>query len=249
MLREELRIFALCIQFLTRLPFPFSPTYSDAAMSQIPRYFPAVGALIGAIGAVIIVLGHQAFGMLVATLLAVAIGLLVTGALHEDGLADMFDGIGGATTAERALEIMRDSRIGTYGALALFAVLGLKIAALVEMGPALAVPALIVGHAASRLSCTIAMASSRYVRATGAGQALASGVTPASVLIAVGVTALVLPLLPFMAWLPAIFGLTIGHIGARFLYERRLKGFTGDCIGAVQQLSELGIYLSILAWH
>ena len=143
-------------------------------MAAAPRYFPAVGAVIGAAGACVLVAAASVLPMAVAVLLSTAATVALTGALHEDGLADTFDGIG-AATRERALEIMRDSRIGTYGALGLGLMLAPKVAALAAMPAGLAAAALVAGHAASRLSSVVVVATSRYVRETGAGGFTAQG--------------------------------------------------------------------------
>lgn len=251
-LARETAVFLLAAQFLTRLPLPADVGFTPERMAAAPRYFPLVGALVGGIGALAFELADALFPQGVAIVLSMAATLLVTGAFHEDGLADMADGVGGGVTRERALAIMRDSRIGTYGACALVIVLALKAAALLSVPPALAPVMLVAGHALSRLSSVVTIATSRYVRDEGTGKPVATGVSGAGLLIALltaaGVGALFALASSWQAGLAALAGLSLGHLAARAAFERKLGGYTGDCLGAVQQVSEVGFYLGALAW-
>ena len=248
-LGREFQILKLALQFLTRLPV--HATYDPQAMALAPRYFGVVGALIGAVGAGVLWLSAHGFGNLVACVLCLICVVVLTGALHEDGLADTADGVGGGATPEAALNIMRDSRIGAYGALALIAVFALRLAILfsVQSTSALAVAMLITAHAASRGSMLVVMFSGEYLRTDGAGRDMRSAVDVTALGIN-GATLMVLValLLPFGAWLPALTGLVLGHVLARAFYQPKLNGYTGDCLGFVQQISEIGFCLGILAW-
>ncbi|WP_375429454.1 adenosylcobinamide-GDP ribazoletransferase [uncultured Sphingomonas sp.] len=248
--REEAATFAVAVQFLTRLPVP-AGAYTPGRLRAAVRYYPLVGILVGGAAALVMLAAAGPFTPLIAILLSCAATLLLTGAFHEDGLADTFDGIGGAGRA-RALEIMRDSRIGTYGALALSIVLALKVAALAALPPPGVPIALIAGHGLSRLSAVLVIVTSHYARDDGTGKFTADGVPTASLFVALGTGALIAAAL---AWtiggagvLFALAGLAIGHGAARLAFERRLGGYTGDCLGAVQQVSEVGVYLGLLAW-
>ena len=176
-------------------------------------------------------------------MLSVAATLLLTGALHEDGLADTLDGLFGGATREDALRIMRDSRLGTFGAAGLAVALGLKVAALSAL-PA-AVPALVAGHAGSRFFVVCVLARLAYARAEGKAVAVAGGV--GAVELAVAGCCGVLPLLLLgNRAVPALLlagGLAWGM--ARW-FRRRLGGYTGDGLGAVQQGTELAILLAAL---
>ena len=166
--------------------------------------------------------------------------------------ADVFDGVGGGLTRKRALEIMKDSRIGTYGAAALILALALKAATLAALPAEVVILALVAGHGLSRFSAVLVIATSAYVRDHGTAKPVAEGVSRESLLIA-GAIALLLWLvlaagLGPIAALLGLAGLTLGHWAMRCVFERKLGGYTGDCLGAVQQGSELGLYLGILAW-
>ncbi len=249
---EEARIFLLALQFLTRLPLPAELGYTPARMAATARWHPGVGALIGALVGASFHLAALRFPPLVAALLSTGVGLLLTGCFHEDGFADACDGLGGAVTRERALEIMRDSRLGTYGAAGLGMILALKIAALAALPLALVPWVLIAGHALSRGSSVLVLATSTYVRDHGTGKPVADGIGPAGLAFALACAGLTLAPLglaasELRAILAGLFGLALGHLAMRRGFERRLGGYTGDCLGAVQQTSELGFILGVLA--
>lgn len=250
-LRNETAIFLLALQFLTRLPLPRDIGYSPERLASAVRYYPAVGLVVGAIGASVFWVALQAFPPLLALLLSTVATLLATGAFHEDGLADTFDGIGGGATREAALRIMKDSRLGTYGAAALGLVLATKIAALAALPISAVVLVLIVGHGLSRLSSVLVIATSRYQRAEGTGKPTAQGISAIGLLVASG-TGVVAVCVAFV-WLPGVAllgglgGLLVGHLAIRRVFARKLGGYSGDTLGATQQVSEVAFYLGLLA--
>ena len=248
--RDEVAAVLLAWRFLTRVPIPRVPAWTPARMAAAPRWFPAVGAVIGAAGAFVLVAAASVLPMPVAVLLSTAATVALTGALHEDGLADTCDGMG-AATRERALEIMRDSRLGTFGALGLGLTLATKVATLAAMPVGPAAAALLAGHAASRLSSLVVVATSTYARETGAGGFTAQGIGGGALAVAAATTVVAAAGLAWVALglaLAGAAGLAAGHLLARGLFERRIGGYTGDCLGATQQLSEVGLYLGVLAW-
>ncbi|MEM7500986.1 MAG: adenosylcobinamide-GDP ribazoletransferase [Pseudomonadota bacterium] len=249
---NELAIFALAVQFLTRIPLPIGDAYTPARLAATPRYYPLVGTLVGVLCAVVYWLSATALSPAVAAVLAIGTGLLVTGAFHEDGLADTFDGLGG-TDREKTLAIMRDSQIGTFGALAIGLMLALKCATLIGLSLKYVGLILIVGHGLSRLSAVLVIATSQYARDHGTGKPTADGIDRLSLVIAMATGALLLCGLAIAAGLSAslavVVGALLGHVGMRALFERRLGGYTGDTLGAVQQTTELGVYLGLLWWQ
>ncbi len=249
-LRREFDLALLAGGFLTRLPLPAPAAYAPARMAASFRYFPAVGMLIGVVGAAVFLLAGTLFPPVPALLLATAAIAGLTGALHEDGLADTLDGLGGASR-ERALAIMRDSSLGTYGALGLGLAVATRVAALAGMAPFAAAAALVAGQGLSRLSLVLVVATSRYVRPAGAGRFAAAGVGSHDLAVAgaTGIVCLIglgVVIGPLVA-LGGAGGMVLGHALARSLFERRLGGYTGDCLGAVQQLSDVGLCLGVAA--
>lgn len=251
-MKNECAVFLLAVQFLTRVPIGSAQLYSPERMAASVRYYPLVGTLVGAVCAVIFHLATYVFAAPIAILFAIAAGLLITGAFHEDGLADTFDGIGGGPSRDRALEIMKDSRLGTYGTLALLVVLAFKIGALIAMPSTLIPIVLVAGHGLSRLSSLLVIATSQYVRDEGTGKPVAGGISTVG-LLAACLTGLAIAALWWAFYAPiallwASGGLLIGHCLMRLFFERKLGGYTGDTLGAVQQVSEIGFYLGLVAW-
>ncbi len=250
-LREEFLLFLLALQFLTRLPLPAELAWSADRFSRTPRWYPAVGALVGGLQAVFWFGAAMVFPPTIAAILTVASALLLTGAFHEDGFADAVDGLGGGTTREHVLEIMRDSRIGTYGAAALGLALALKIACLAVL-PAAAVPAVLIAtEAASRAASVEVIATGRYLRDSGIAKPVANGLDADGLRLARASAGLaLLPallVLPATASAAALVGLLLGYAATRRAFERRLGGYTGDCLGAVQQAALLGFLLGAVA--
>ncbi|MEL6687023.1 MAG: adenosylcobinamide-GDP ribazoletransferase [Pseudomonadota bacterium] len=251
-MRGEVATFLLAVQFLTRLPIRSTELYSEDRMAASVRYYPLVGVLVGSVCAAFYAAASFVLPSYMAVLLAIAVGLLLTGAFHEDGLADTYDGIGGGLTREKSLEIMKDSRLGTYGTLALVVMLSLKAGSLIALEAEFVVAALIAGHGLSRLSSVLVIATSSYVRDHGTGKPVAGGLSIAS-LVVVLMTGVIVALVWCFVFSPlsllfAVLGVMIGHILMRLFFERKLGGYTGDTLGTVQQASEVGFYLGLAAW-
>jgi adenosylcobinamide-GDP ribazoletransferase len=253
------RHFLLALQFFTRIPVTGRLAqwvgYSPAMLRASAAHFPAVGWVVGAIGALALAAALALWTPLIAAVLCTVVTVLVTGAFHEDGLADVADGLGGASTRERALEIMKDSRIGAFGAIAVVLALGLKfalLAALAGQGAFVACAALLAAHVLSRLAPLAVMRASPYVGGEGGkSKPMADAVSGASVAVAV-LWSLPAALLLIVAggMVNGVAALIAAALVALFmvrLLRRRLGGFTGDGLGATQQLSELAIYLALAA--
>lgn len=249
----EAAVFLLAVQFLTRIPLPRDIGFTPARLAAAVRYYPLVGAAIGGMAAVIYLLANTVFPVTLSVLLSTAAVILLTGAFHEDGLADTFDGIGGGLTRERSLEIMKDSRVGTYGAAALGLAIAIKVTTLSMLMPEVIVMTLIAGHTLSRLSSVMVIATSRYVRDHGTGKPTADGMNVTSKLLATATGLICLLMLMYclspLAAGGAVIGVLVGQFIMRLLFERKLGGYTGDTLGAVQQFSELGCYLGIAACY
>lgn len=249
--RDELGVFALAVQFLTRLPVPHDLPFSEGRLLRATRYYPGVGLIVGAIGAGVLLVAGAVLPWAVAVVLSVAATVAATGAFHEDGLADAADGLGGGLTRARALEIMRDSRVGTYGVLALGLTLALKVAALVALAPGQAAALVLFGHAISRYAPVAVVARADYARDQGA-KFTAPSVSPSGDRVALATAAAAAVALALVLGPGAtLAALALAALLAAILVRRvlaRLGGYTGDCLGATQQVAELGLYLGVLAW-
>ncbi len=243
--REASRVIAAAA-FLTRLPLG-RQAGNDDDLGRSSRYFPLIGIGIGLAGAAVLLAAAAALPLVVAVILSVAATALLTGALHEDGLADTCDALGGGRTREEALRIFADPRIGAYGALGLFLGLSLKIAALAHLPVALLPVALVCAHAASRSACVLLMAFGRYARPEGGKTRRAAiGARRSDAVIALLIGAAPFAFAPpSFAW--AIAGVLLVALAFHFYLRARLGGYTGDCLGAAQQLGEIACYLVFLA--
>ena len=249
MIRRELGYFLGAVGFFTRMPVPGWVGHSAAALSQCARYFPAVGLLVGGIGALVYWLALHLWPQPVAVLLSMAATLYATGAFHEDGLSDTADGLGGGWDKARILAIMKDSRVGSYGVVALVLALLGKFALLSGIDAALVPAALLAGHAVSRFGATLIMATLDYARDDESSKSRPATHRPslASLLLAAGFALLPLLLLPLGK---ALAGIVLAALAATWLaakFQRWLGGYTGDCLGAVQQVTEVAFYLGFFA--
>jgi len=245
--RRELRAVVMALMFFTRIPVPSLPDFRDEDLTRAARWFPAVGLLVGGIQAGLLWLAALALPALGAALLALAAGLLLTGAFHEDGLADSFDGLGGGYTPARVLEIMKDSRIGTFGAAALMLALALQAVALAELA---ALPAAVVAaHGASRFAAVTLLATQDYVREDALSRAkpLATRIDAGGLAWAGLCAAAPLLWLPWAAGGAMLMAMLLMRLWWGRVCQRRLGGYTGDLLGACQQLCFTAGLLAALA--
>ena len=239
---DELRA---SIAFLTRFPLPVAATAPNATLGQAAWAFPLAGVLVGVVGAVVYALAQRAgLPALPAAVLTVAATLAASGCLHEDGLADVADGFGGGATRERKLDIMRDSRIGTYGVCAVALSLLVRVSALASLGDARLVAfGLIAAQAGARAAVPVAMFLVPPARADGlsftAGRPPLEGVAVAAVL---GFLILAMGLGLGSAILALVVVAILGALVAR-LSAKQIGGQTGDVLGALEQVSEIAILL------
>jgi adenosylcobinamide-GDP ribazoletransferase len=245
--------FLNAVRLMTIVPVPSSNAATEPDwLSRGVKYFPVIGIGIGLASATVLLLAGAIWGPIVAALLAVATSIAVTGALHEDGLADTADGFGGGWTKENRLAIMKDSRIGTYGAIALGLSLALRGAALAQLPLWAGATALIAAHAAARVTPAFVVARMAYAGDVSAMKVAYAGspVRPDEfwfALIAVAIATLPLALISVRS---AVTGLLLGAALAAALaaWSRRLiGGYSGDVLGAIEQLFEIGFLLGVTA--
>lgn len=238
------------LAFCTRLPGVHSPAVEEPDIARASWAFPVVGALVGGLGALVYWLADGLYlDPILSSVLAVAATVLVTGALHEDGLADTADGFGARASRERKLDIMRDSEIGTYGTSALILSFMLRAGALVSLAdPGLVAPALIAAHAGARATLPVFMR--RVPNARQDGLAANAGEPPRqSALIAV-LLGLLLLLLCLGLGASLIAGLLLASATGlmAWLCITQIGGQTGDVLGALEQVNEILILLVAAAW-
>ncbi len=242
---NQWRYFLTAIMFFTRIPVHFK-NFDEADLNKSTRFFPLVGVLVGAVGALIFWLSNRLLPLEVAVLLSMAATILLTGAFHEDGLADAIDGLGGGWTREQVLTIMVDSRIGSYGAVGLLLILLTKYQAL-SYQMAIFVPvSMIAGHALSRLCAVLVMFTQSYVKAEGKSKPLATQLNVTELMIATFFGLLPLAFLE-TKFLAALLPVAVVWLWFSAKIKTRIGGYTGDCLGAMQQLTEVAFYVGLLA--
>lgn len=261
MLAKELRYFLLALGFFTRIPTPHYDDFQEDELNHTAKYFPLIGVLVGLIGAISFVLAQWVFPQPIAVLVSMVTTIYLTGAFHEDGLADSADGIGGGWGREQILTIMQDSRIGTYGAAALLGILLIKFETLSYL-PMIFVPLLLIaGHALSRLCAVWMMAMMTYAKPSGKAKPLATKITMPHLLIA--------NLFGLLPWVGLLVLMLISHHPIQLMIKfvimtllpvflvwvwwrakllKNIQGYTGDTLGATQQITELAFYMGALVW-
>jgi adenosylcobinamide-GDP ribazoletransferase len=258
---DFLRQYLVAVQFFTRLPVTGALAewtgYSPALLRASAAHFPGVGWLVAMAACLVFALLGVLLHGSVFVPLAAAIGstvatLLLTGAFHEDGLADVADGLGGSAAREQALAIMKDSRLGTYGVVAVGMVLLAKVSLLAVLGgqsPAGVLAALFAAHAVSRFAPLVIVRKLPHIgdEGTSKSKPLADTIGHRELWIAAAWCVPPLVLAAFVGGLAfAIAGVLLTAAGwwaMKRLFERRLQGFTGDCLGATQQVCEVAFYL------
>jgi len=242
---SHLKLFLLAIGFYTRVPCPQTLDYEQ--LPQATVYLPLVGWLVGGITASSFYLADMLWPQATAVILALIVGVFLTGAFHEDGFADVCDGFGGGWGKQRILEIMKDSYVGVYGALGLVLIFLLKISLLGSMLAAAVPMVLLAGNSISRLSPLLLMYHYIYARnndSKAAGAVYKS--SPQELAVATAIALLPLMLLPAVCLLAIIPVLGVNWCLGHYFY-RYIGGYTGDCLGASQQIAETVFYLSVSA--
>lgn len=243
-MKRELELFFTALMFFTRLPVP-TIEYSQEKLNASSRYFPLVGVLVGALSATVFMFSTLILPLKVAVLLSMIASILITGAFHEDGFADTCDGFGGGYTKEKILDIMKDSRIGAYGAIGIILLLILKFLLLSEIQPMMIPIVIVAGHSVSRLISISLLYSMVYVKESGKAKPLSTAL-PLSSLIVASIFGL-FPLLLFKKILVIliIIPLLFTRWYLSYYFKKHIGGYTGDCLGAAQQVSEIVFYLGI----
>lgn len=250
MIKKEVYRFLAAIVFFTRIPVPRSIKLTDEHFNKSARYLTWVGLIIASAGVLILYLGLRIFPVSVALIITLLINTLITGALHEDGLADFCDGFGGGYDKTRILEIMKDSNSGSYGIIALILSYALRYLSLLAMPVNFLIHFYMLAAILSRFTLVLTMYQYSYARLNGNGK---SGIVSKSISISdVIIAAIPILLLPFLISEYSVLLLLIPVwitqiIMSRYIH-RKIGGYTGDCLGAMQQITEIVFYLSALVW-
>ena len=252
-MKKEIHIFFTALMFYTRIPCPKNIDHNPDYLNKASRYFPFIGWIVGGISFAVYYLLSFLFSNDITIILAIIAGILTTGAFHEDGFADVCDGFGGGWTKEKILIIMKDSAIGAYGAIGLVLLFLLKFQSLSTLSSLSTICNFLLfvsAHALSRLAAISIVFTHQYSRddATSKSKPIAQSYTWREVL-----GAFFFGLMPFLflSYFQWQFSLSIiPVIIARFFlaryFQKWIDGYTGDCLGATQQVCEIVFYLSII---
>ncbi|MTG97739.1 MULTISPECIES: adenosylcobinamide-GDP ribazoletransferase [Myroides] len=252
MIKRELTYFCTAIMFFTRIPIPFHLPYNNEIMNKSQKYFPLVGLVVGLLAALAYYISQLVFPNDISIILSVCLTVLLTGAFHEDGFTDSCDAFGGGYGKENIMTIMKDSRIGAYGVIGILLLLILKIVTLVHLSHlslSLVIFAIICGHTTSRFHAGMTIYTHQYVQDIDKSKSkpLASKKLPwNNILLSLIIT--LLPYLLYQNWL-LLLAFPISYLGKIYLsyyFKKHIGGYTGDCLGAIQQICEVIFYLSIL---
>jgi len=244
-MRGICRDVATAFQFLTRLPLSRVP-YDANALSRSAKFFPLVGLLVGVLGSVAYLWFVRHLPAPIAALLTLALFFLATGGLHEDGLADAADAFGGGWNREQILSILKDSRIGTFGALALVVSVGLRLLLLANLPldrfTAYVISAQVLCRWTS-LPLGYAFPTAREPSSASQGARIARQISSGSLAIGSLFTVAIVGYgLRWATWGPLVATVTVTILSGLY-YWHRIGGITGDCFGATNQLAEIAVYL------
>ena len=252
----QLRLFFTALMFYTRIPVPKWVGYSDEQLNKASIYFPFIGWIVGGMAALIFLVSNFLFSHYIAIVLSMIATVLLTGAFHEDGFADVCDGFGGGWEKLKILEIMKDSRIGAYGMIGMALLLLLKYTALLTLFEFMTLSSLnsfwiifFIGHSLSRLTALTFVYTHDYAREDLSSKAKPIAKKLSATEIIVASVFGFLPIFLFSPWslgalvIAPLFLLKI-YLG--YYFKKWIGGYTGDCLGATQQISEVVIYLYLI---
>lgn len=264
MFSHQIKIFLTAVMFYTRIPCPSWVDHSAEYINKCTRYFPLIGWIVGGFFGVVYVIFSLIFPVSIALILSMIAGILLTGAFHEDGFADVCDGFGGGWTKEKILTIMKDSAIGVYGGIGLISMLFLKYNAILSINPAISNPFLVIlffvsAHSLSRFMAVIIIFTDSYVREDELSKAkpIAKQMRVKDFITALffGIFPYILLLVCFgsvfqvysLILLPLVLLSAVVYL--RKYFKKWIGGYTGDCLGATQQITEVLFYLILtISW-
>jgi len=249
MIKKEFTYFLTALMFFTRIPVPGNLQYSSEIMNNSQKYYPMIGIVVGLFNALVFYLLHLLFPIDIALILMMIAGVLLTGGFHEDGFIDVCDSFGGGYGKERILTIMKDSRVGAYGAIGIVLLFLLKyevIKHLSENSLTGFMAILIIAHSTSRYLSGLMIHTHQYVADTDLSKSkpMANKALSAKTLF-IGMAVTLLPYFYFQDLLVFLV-LPFAYLGKVYLgwyFKKHIGGYTGDCLGTVQQVTEVLVYL------
>lgn len=245
---KELKIFFTAVMFYSRIPVPKGTGYSSEHLNRATKYFPLMGIIIGGFGALVFTAGNFILPLSVSVVASLALMILLTGGFHEDAIADFCDGFGGGYGKERIMKIMKDSFIGTYGTLALVILLLSKFVLLTEVELQFIPFLILAAHAVSRVNSVLLIFTANYVRNDDSSKSKPVGEKHSlgDLWVAIFFGVLPLFLLPLIFLPLMLLLLVLIFFYFRYYVKKKIGGYTGDVLGALQQFSEVAVYLSFL---
>jgi len=254
LLKREIHYLLTALQFYTKIPTPNWFEFSDQALNKSRKYFPLIGWIIGGIGVITLLLSHSLLPLSVSVLLSMLATIYATGAFHEDGFTDTCDAFGGGWNKTQVLTIMKDSRIGAYGTIGMIGLFSLKWLTLYEIG-LYSLPILCVtylnAHVTSRLMASLMIQTHDYVQDPDKSKSkpitthrLSHGEMGYSSIFMLLANLLFYPHYLLLIAIPFSY---LTQLYLSHYFHRRIGGYTGDCLGATQQLTEITFYLTILS--
>ncbi|MFS4470745.1 adenosylcobinamide-GDP ribazoletransferase [Chryseobacterium sp. T20] len=254
-LKNELIYFAMALMFFTRIPVPFTIPYSSEIMNKSQKYFAWVGLIVGFINALILYLSTLLFNLEIGIVLMMISNVLLTGAFHEDGFTDMCDSFGGGYGKEKILTIMKDSRVGAYGTIGIILLFALKFYSIQALGMSNPVGVLLIvilGHTASRFIAGTMIYTHQYVTDIDVSKSKPLANKPLDKMaLLVGFVSVLIAFVLVQDW-HLIFAFALAYVGKMYMgwyFKKHIGGYTGDCLGSVQQVCEVLFYLgTIIVW-
>ncbi|MDR6464947.1 adenosylcobinamide-GDP ribazoletransferase [Chryseobacterium sediminis] len=254
-IKTELIYFATALMFFTRIPVPFTIPYSSEIMNKSQKYFAWIGLVIGLINAVILYLSTMLFNLEIGIVLMMISSVLLTGAFHEDGFTDMCDSFGGGYGKEKILTIMKDSRVGAYGTIGIILLFALKFYSIQALGiiaPVRVLAIIVLAHTVSRFISGTMIYTHRYVTDIDVSKSKPLANKPLDgMALLVGFISVLIAFALIPDW-RLIFAFALAYLGKIYMgwyFKKHIGGYTGDCLGSVQQVCEVLFYLgTMIAW-
>ncbi|WP_228412503.1 adenosylcobinamide-GDP ribazoletransferase [Chryseobacterium sp. G0240] len=254
-IKNELIYFATALMFFTRIPVPVKIPYSGEIMNKSQKYFAWIGLLVGAINALVLYLSYQLFNLEIGIVLMMISSVLLTGAFHEDGFTDVCDSFGGGYGKDKILTIMKDSRVGAYGTIGMILLFALKFVSILALGNIDLIKMLgiiILAHSSSRFISGTMIYTHRYVTDIDASKSKPLANKPldgAALLVGLLSVFIAFALIPDWRLIFAFVLAYAGKIWMGWYFKKHIGGYTGDCLGSVQQVCEVLFYLgTMIVW-